>query len=399
MVQGINYEGMKKRQTFDEVVEYLENKQARIKYPYRPSIAIRNSHRFSNLLDGEGDSFYDAEQMDKKNAYIVNAINNLNNRPRGFVNYVRDPLNIQQYDMTSLESLGTSRAASIVGGQETPRPTSRVQGTPQPSSSSRSTESQHINILEVGEPALQTTTRDEYIDTITDAEREQEQTEEERKETIGRFLPREAYMEEISRFRDAEVIPAQEISQPSDAEVIPAQEMGEGLHFYLSKLEEAYKGNILSIELSGKYINLKNELKNDINKETNSKYLLDVKMLYLKFNRESKASSSKDNLSLKKKRSVSIKARREDIRSISVIVEPKRSQSEGAEHKPIRSQSRGARLRSLSKKSIDDNAPVIVPERIADYEEKEKRSRGRPSGSKDLEKRSPKKAAKPKDQT
>ena len=61
---GLNYEGMKRRETYDEVVDYIQNKQEKIKYPNRLAKQIRNSPQLSNLLDGEG---YGLERMEKQN--------------------------------------------------------------------------------------------------------------------------------------------------------------------------------------------------------------------------------------------------------------------------------------------------------------------------------------------
>ena len=61
---GLNYEGMKRRETYDEVVDYIQNKQEQIKYPNRLAKQIRNSPQLSNLLDGDG---YGLEGMEKQN--------------------------------------------------------------------------------------------------------------------------------------------------------------------------------------------------------------------------------------------------------------------------------------------------------------------------------------------
>ena len=46
--------GLKKRQSYDEIVDYLINKQEKIKYPNRLAKQLRNSNQLSNLLDGDG---------------------------------------------------------------------------------------------------------------------------------------------------------------------------------------------------------------------------------------------------------------------------------------------------------------------------------------------------------
>jgi hypothetical protein len=51
---NVNYTGLRKRETYDEVVDYLDN-QPKIKYPDRRATQIRNSLYMTNLLDGDGD--------------------------------------------------------------------------------------------------------------------------------------------------------------------------------------------------------------------------------------------------------------------------------------------------------------------------------------------------------
>jgi hypothetical protein len=51
----INYEGLVKRETYDEIVDYLENDQEKIRYPNRKAKQIRESFHLTNLLDVDGD--------------------------------------------------------------------------------------------------------------------------------------------------------------------------------------------------------------------------------------------------------------------------------------------------------------------------------------------------------
>ena len=53
-VYKVNYQGLRKRESYDEIVDYLENKQEKISYPNRLAKQIRNSPQLSNLLDGDG---------------------------------------------------------------------------------------------------------------------------------------------------------------------------------------------------------------------------------------------------------------------------------------------------------------------------------------------------------
>ena len=60
---GINYDGLKKKDTYDEIIDYIQNKQDKIKYPDRLAKQLRNSPQLSNLLDGNGDDY---EEMNKQ---------------------------------------------------------------------------------------------------------------------------------------------------------------------------------------------------------------------------------------------------------------------------------------------------------------------------------------------
>jgi len=39
----VNYDGLRKRESYNEIVDYLENKQEKINYPNRFAKQIRNS--------------------------------------------------------------------------------------------------------------------------------------------------------------------------------------------------------------------------------------------------------------------------------------------------------------------------------------------------------------------
>ena len=56
-----NYEGLKQRQSYDEIVDYLNNKQEKIKFPIRLAKSLRNSNQLSNLLDGDGEGLINME--------------------------------------------------------------------------------------------------------------------------------------------------------------------------------------------------------------------------------------------------------------------------------------------------------------------------------------------------
>ena len=63
---GINYNGLKQRKTYDELVDYLESGQEKIKYPDRFAKFLRESPEISNLLDGEGIDYETVVDQQKK---------------------------------------------------------------------------------------------------------------------------------------------------------------------------------------------------------------------------------------------------------------------------------------------------------------------------------------------
>ena len=67
-IYAMNYDGLRKRDTYNEIIDYFENKQEQMRYPNRMAKFIRNSPQLSNLLDGEGMGIAQlAEQQHKSN--------------------------------------------------------------------------------------------------------------------------------------------------------------------------------------------------------------------------------------------------------------------------------------------------------------------------------------------
>ena len=66
MTYAINYNGLKKRETYEEIIDYLENKQEKLKYPNRVATQLRQTHQLSNLLDGEGMNIIDVEKQNER---------------------------------------------------------------------------------------------------------------------------------------------------------------------------------------------------------------------------------------------------------------------------------------------------------------------------------------------
>ncbi len=66
MLAKTSKDGMRIRPNFEEIQDYLDNKQQTVKYPNRDALRIRNSHQLSNLLDGDGMGFLDLEKIQMK---------------------------------------------------------------------------------------------------------------------------------------------------------------------------------------------------------------------------------------------------------------------------------------------------------------------------------------------
>ena len=62
---ALNYEGLKKRETCNEIVDYLFSKQEKIKMPNRLAKQLRNSPQLSNLFDGNGEGVLDGKTTEK----------------------------------------------------------------------------------------------------------------------------------------------------------------------------------------------------------------------------------------------------------------------------------------------------------------------------------------------
>ena len=65
-IYKVNYQGLRKKESYDEIVDYLENKQERIKYPNRLAKQIRNSPQLSNLLDNGGEGLVEMEEQQQR---------------------------------------------------------------------------------------------------------------------------------------------------------------------------------------------------------------------------------------------------------------------------------------------------------------------------------------------
>ena len=68
---ALNYEGLRKRETYNEIINYLMNKQEKIKMPNRLAKQLRESPQLSNLLDGDGEGALDIEQQQRRVAIEI----------------------------------------------------------------------------------------------------------------------------------------------------------------------------------------------------------------------------------------------------------------------------------------------------------------------------------------
>jgi len=116
----VSYQGLRKKESYDEIVDYLENKQEKIKYPNRLATQIRNSPQLSNLLDGDGmgDVEMEKQQMNQiKHEQAEHAVQQIASSSGGTAQILRvaasqtdKPLlsvSGTQYDKPVMVSLGT----------------------------------------------------------------------------------------------------------------------------------------------------------------------------------------------------------------------------------------------------------------------------------------------------
>ena len=68
---GINYNGFRKKDTYDELIDYVMNKQEKIKYPKSIAKFLRESPQLSNLLDGNGEGLIEMEAQQKRQVQEV----------------------------------------------------------------------------------------------------------------------------------------------------------------------------------------------------------------------------------------------------------------------------------------------------------------------------------------
>ena len=55
----VNYKGLSKRESYEDVINYLLNDPDKVQYPNRLAKFIRNSPQLTNLLDTDGSGYDD----------------------------------------------------------------------------------------------------------------------------------------------------------------------------------------------------------------------------------------------------------------------------------------------------------------------------------------------------
>ena len=65
---AINKQGLREKPNYDELINFLQNKQEKIVYPDRFAKRIRESPQLSNLLDGEGFDINDIKDQQIRQA-------------------------------------------------------------------------------------------------------------------------------------------------------------------------------------------------------------------------------------------------------------------------------------------------------------------------------------------
>ena len=117
---AINKQGLREKPNYDELINYLQNKQEKIVYPDRFAKRLRESPQLSNLLDGEGFDIHDIQDQQisqakeiAKNLAIIQAdgdakiLNTMNKK---------------------MQTLPTNPVGKKVSGMQTDEPRRKTQG-------------------------------------------------------------------------------------------------------------------------------------------------------------------------------------------------------------------------------------------------------------------------------
>ena len=111
---ALNYDGLRKRDTYEEIIDYLLYDQEKIKYPNRLATRLRNSHELSNLLDGEGEGIVDIEQQQRDHSINIEKdlrIRQMASQTNQTAQILRVnkavPTDVEQYDIASSDGEGS----------------------------------------------------------------------------------------------------------------------------------------------------------------------------------------------------------------------------------------------------------------------------------------------------
>ena len=102
----VEYKGLTKRETYDEIVNYLQNEQEKIKYPNRKAKQLRESPYLTNLLDVDGDGLLEMEEQQNnamKNKEVEHMIRSQADKGKLTAHNLRSEIRKkpEQYDMSS----------------------------------------------------------------------------------------------------------------------------------------------------------------------------------------------------------------------------------------------------------------------------------------------------------
>ena len=67
----LNFEGLRKRESYNEIVHYIQAEQPKLKYPNRRASFLLNTHQFSSLLELDG---MDEQEEEIKKAQVVQSM-------------------------------------------------------------------------------------------------------------------------------------------------------------------------------------------------------------------------------------------------------------------------------------------------------------------------------------
>ena len=67
----LNFEGWRKRESYNEIVHYIQAEQPKLKYPNRRASFLLNTHQFSSLLEQDG---MDEQEEEIKKAQVVQSL-------------------------------------------------------------------------------------------------------------------------------------------------------------------------------------------------------------------------------------------------------------------------------------------------------------------------------------